>query len=284
MRLKVTNLGCRCHGNHQDQFVVGQRSISGFTRIELLSLVLALAALGALVRAGVATMARDSRERVCLANVRQIGVGVARFAERHGEYPLGINKRRFLGSNQLHSTSWLLSIADLTEPKLPAWPGAFLVGAKPWKCPSAQRPVELSVQVGFSDYGYNANGFGLGRSNSVSGIGGSFSTRAGATTAPAIKVNEVVNPGGTLLAGDGFSGWNEVVLDGQSYLERSATAMDRFGSTRRSNRRHNSNANVVFADGHTDSLTLSTLFADTSDQALQLWNRDGLPHRERLME
>jgi len=41
-------------------------------------------------------------------------------------------------------------------------------------------------------------------------------------------------------------------------------------------------ANVVFCDGHVESRTLQFLFADTSDAALVCWNRDHLPHREKL--
>jgi len=46
--------------------------------------------------------------------------------------------------------------------------------------------------------------------------------------------------------------------------------------------RHQGRANVVFCDGHVESPTLSFLFADTSDAALVRWNRDHLPHREKL--
>ncbi|HEY2328769.1 MAG TPA: type II secretion system protein [Verrucomicrobiae bacterium] len=41
-------------------------------------------------------------------------------------------------------------------------------------------------------------------------------------------------------------------------------------------------ANVVFCDGHVESPTLQFLFEDTSDEALSRWNRDHLPHREKL--
>jgi prepilin-type processing-associated H-X9-DG protein len=44
----------------------------------------------------------------------------------------------------------------------------------------------------------------------------------------------------------------------------------------------NNKANVVFCDGHVESLTLTFPFTDTSDDALCHWNRDHLPHRERL--
>jgi prepilin-type processing-associated H-X9-DG protein len=46
--------------------------------------------------------------------------------------------------------------------------------------------------------------------------------------------------------------------------------------------RHQGKFNVVFRDGHVESPALPFLFADTSDAALSRWNRDHLPHRERL--
>jgi hypothetical protein len=39
---------------------------------------------------------------------------------------------------------------------------------------------------------------------------------------------------------------------------------------------------VVFCDGHVESPALKFLFEDTSDAALVRWNRDLLPHREKL--
>ena len=39
---------------------------------------------------------------------------------------------------------------------------------------------------------------------------------------------------------------------------------------------------VVFRVGHVKSPPLKYLFEDTSDAALSRWNRDHLPHREKL--
>jgi len=39
---------------------------------------------------------------------------------------------------------------------------------------------------------------------------------------------------------------------------------------------------VVFCDGHVESSKLTFPFEDTSGAALVRWNRDHLPHRERL--
>ena len=46
--------------------------------------------------------------------------------------------------------------------------------------------------------------------------------------------------------------------------------------------RHQNKVNAVFCDGHVESPTLKFLFEDASDEALRRWNRDHLPHREKL--
>jgi prepilin-type processing-associated H-X9-DG protein len=85
-----------------------------------------------------------------------------------------------------------------------------------------------------------------------------------------------------LVFGDGFNGWKGVVHDGGWVLGRGPDAREFMDSTARSQRRHRGRANVLFCDGHTDSLALKFLFEDESDEALRIWNRDNLPHRERL--
>jgi prepilin-type processing-associated H-X9-DG protein len=49
------------------------------------------------------------------------------------------------------------------------------------------------------------------------------------------------------------------------------------------NARHLAKAKVVFCDGHVESPTLKSLSEDTSDAALNRWNRDHLPHRELVL-
>src|SRR5262249_46320323 len=46
--------------------------------------------------------------------------------------------------------------------------------------------------------------------------------------------------------------------------------------------RHQGKANVLFCDGHVESPSSQILFQDTGDAALARWNRDHLPHHERL--
>jgi prepilin-type processing-associated H-X9-DG protein len=86
----------------------------------------------------------------------------------------------------------------------------------------------------------------------------------------ALKESEVKSPADMMAIGDSFGGgvefgrWKYLVLNGR------ATA------------RHQGRVNVLFCDGHVESPTLTFVFEDTSDEALVCWNRDNLPHRDRL--
>jgi len=81
---------------------------------------------------------------------------------------------------------------------------------------------------------------------------------------------------------DDFYGGNGIIEDGGLVIGRTSGLQDYYGSTKRSYARHQGKANVVFCDGNVESPTLQFLFEDTSDEALSRWNRDHLPHRERL--
>jgi prepilin-type processing-associated H-X9-DG protein len=85
-----------------------------------------------------------------------------------------------------------------------------------------------------------------------------------------------------MAIGDGFAGGNAGIQDSWYLLWRTDGVRDEMGSAKRSYARHQGKANVVFCDGHVESPTLQFLFADTSDAALARWNRDHLPHREKL--
>jgi prepilin-type processing-associated H-X9-DG protein len=63
------------------------------------------------------------------------------------------------------------------------------------------------------------------------------------------------------------------------FARRNLEDLEEFGNTLT---RHQGKANVVCCDGHVESPTLRLLFEDTSDAALVRWNRDHLPHRDRL--
>ena len=90
------------------------------------------------------------------------------------------------------------------------------------------------------------------------------------------------------LCGSGFPQLG--IIDGSRWFQRPSVVAKTIEigaqyipeSTARSKARHEGKANVVFCDGHVESPTLKLLFESTSDAALSSWNRDDLPHRDRL--
>ena len=134
-----------------------------------------------------------------------------------------------------------------------------------WRCPSAQWLNFRTNAIPVS-YGYNAYGLRFG---SDLGLGGHPAHPRKFTP---IAESEVVNPSEMMAIGDCFKG--------NSVIEReSLVGLEKYGNVLT---RHQGKANVVFCDGHVESPTLQFLFADTSDDALVRWNRDHLPHREKL--
>ena len=147
------------------------------------------------------------------------------------------------------------------------------------------------LKSGFSSYGYNV--FGIGADTNSLGLGGTFGFthtvpyNTGKTVGgfpvvkPAISDSLIVSPSEMMAIGDGFNGNGDKIYSGQGMLWRQNSSMG-FFDTITAYARHQGKANVVFCDGHVESPTLKFLFADTSDEALSRWNRDHLPHRERL--
>jgi len=93
-----------------------------------------------------------------------------------------------------------------------------------------------------------------------------------------IQESEVAVPSDMMAIGDSFNG--SVEFRREKLGE--GTPADDMRTCGNTLTRHQGKANVVFCDGHVESPTLIFLFKDTSDAALVRWNRDHLPHRDRL--
>ncbi len=97
-----------------------------------------------------------------------------------------------------------------------------------------------------------------------------------------VSVSEVLNPSQMMAMGDGYLGHDNLLIGGQSRIWRTHFLPRALEPDSIDMKRHQGRANVVFCDGHVESPTLKFLFEDTSDAALVRWNRDHLPHREKL--
>ena len=253
----------------------------GFTLVELVSVMGSGVLLASLLTPKALETRPQAQKIQCGNNLRQVGIALGQFVADNSEYPLGINKEFSKGKYPAHSTSWrgALELMISNVPPTSTWnPNEGI-----WDCPNASKPTDLPENIGYSDFGYNWTGLGMASDQRALGLGGhSSGLGSDVPYAPPVRQNEVVAPAEMMALGDGLTGWNGVVQDGLVALSRSPMAQEQAGSTERSNRRHAGTANVYFCDGHVESPTLKHLFVETSDRALRRWNRDNLPHAERL--
>lgn len=255
---------CNCPMNMR---VLGR---SGFTLIELLVVVAVIAVLAALLLPALSVAKVRAQRLHCASNVRQIGVALQQFVSDNQFYPL-------YSGGDTTSRGWAYDVARQFGDN-PNTPGYFLSGV--WACPGISPAAS---------YGYNV--FGLGVSVDSLGLGathGPTPTRGGGWTfellKPPVREFSVVQPSEMTAIGDGFHGSGKIIICGGWFLWRHDVFHPIFWGTNPfvASACHQGKANVVFCDGHVESPSLQFLFEDTSDTALSRWNRDHLPHKERL--
>jgi prepilin-type processing-associated H-X9-DG protein/prepilin-type N-terminal cleavage/methylation domain-containing protein len=221
---------------------------SAFTLIELLVVIAILAAF--LLVAIPQAKARAQRIQ-CVNNLHQLGVGLqVVLADNHGYlwiYPY-----------QLESEG--LGIPN---------PATNYCRTGIWLCPSAQWHYHDVSADDLISYGYNA--FGVLPIGDDVHLGLRFQYDSNSHLVSPISESEIANPSDMMAIGDG-DGFNYFMRENLAEMEKHQNILTR----------HQGHANVVFCDGHVESPALKFLFEDTSDEALSRWNRDHLPHREKL--
>jgi prepilin-type processing-associated H-X9-DG protein/prepilin-type N-terminal cleavage/methylation domain-containing protein len=251
---------------------------SAFTLVELLVVIAIIGTLAALLLPALARSKQKSQLVRCGANLHQLGIGLQVILSNEHAYPMFQSGRysgwevqlQEQGLDQLVQRAPSGAIISLTN----------FFGKGVWLCPAAHYPPrQLSAPL-FSCYGYNAFGAlrnrdltnfpnSLGLCGHVEAIFSKSFPFLDLEGTPILE-SEVVNPSDLMAIGDSF--------DGRGSFDRTLQDQDEYGNLNR----HQGKANVVFCDGHVESPTLKFLFEDTSDAALVRWNRDHLPHREKL--
>jgi prepilin-type N-terminal cleavage/methylation domain-containing protein/prepilin-type processing-associated H-X9-DG protein len=257
---------------------------SAFTLVELLVVIAIIAILAALLLPAISQSKRRAQQIQCVNNVHQLGLALQQFVGDNQVYPLGSNPIFLKGGYPEHQTAWETALQAILNRADPVHNVKFVetMSKGIWRCAAAPRPPNIPTEAGYFSYGYNV--YGLSQKSDSLGLGGHYVWQDGPdkSMAPPVKDSEVVNPSGMMAIGDSFIGGNGVIVDGGWLLGRKSGLQDYLGGTKRSYARHQGHANVVFCDGHVESPTLQFLFEDTSDYALSRWNRDHLPHREKL--
>ena len=245
---------------------------SAFTLVELLVVIAIIGILAALLLAAISQAKGRALRIQCANNVRQLGLALQQFVGDNHVYPLLINPPQ---------GGWMSALqhGELLDSSKSAWNRGV------WKCAAADKPSNWPQDHGYLSYGYNWYGLSAKTDVDSFGLGGHYVWDFPKNTrwpAPPVNEHDIASPSEMMAIGDGFEGGDGIIRDGGMALWRTYGVQDYLGSTKRSYARHQGKANVVFCDGHVESPTLQFLFEDTSDAALVRWNRDHLPHREKL--
>lgn len=228
---------------------------AAFTLVELLTVVAIIGLLAALLLPTLSAAKARAQRIQCVNNLHQLGIGLQVILADDHSYPL-------LAGGTNGDGTWIgqLAIQGLGISQ----PMTNYIRFGVWNCPSAVWLWEDTNALPIC-YGYNMGGVVSDENADDNfGLGGLPSTKT------PVKDSQVVNPADMIAIGDVF-------------LQRLALTRDPdYGLARLAYQRHQGRANVVYCDGHVESPTLKFLFVDTSDAALDCWNRDHRPHREEL--
>ena len=266
------------------------------TFIELLLVISIIAVLAALILAGLSSAKRKGRQIQCVNNVRQLGLALQQFVADYHAYPLNVNLHFSDGGYPEHATKWNTALEQTALSGRDPWAlkrlGTNWWHTTVWHCPAvALSGFTLGTKTSttnysISNYGYNAYGLRRWKDPDSLGLGGhKGNTPTNYVDSNPVRESEGANPVEMIAIGDGFVGCSGVIVDtteNRGRLQRTSGLQDISGSTARSYSRHQGRANTLYCDGHVESPTLRFLFQDTSDAALVRWNRDHLPHRDRL--
>jgi len=227
-----------------------------FSLVEMLVVIAIIGILAALLLPVLSDSKKKAQRIQCVGNLHQLGIGLQVILANDHCYPLFIENTNGTWIDQL-ALEGLGNTQPLTN----------VIRSGVWQCPTAKwLKVDDNLPV---CYGYNASGVVTDEdADDNYGLGGRPSSHS------PLKDSEVLNPSDMTAIGE--------VFDKQIAFKRLGHDLVYWGLDQIAPQRHQGKINVLFCDGYVESPMLSFVFEDASDAALVRWNRDHLPHREKL--
>ena len=268
----------------------------GFTLIELLVVIAIIGILASLLLPALSRAKSSAHSAVCKSNLRQYGMAARMYVDDHSD-PLVDN-----------SMPWIVALETYTGPRFQRIPNG-IAGERATQgireCPSYAR---LRSRTGtrpsiIHSYSWNRHALDdLGMTRPV--------LQRGMSPINVFQENGTLNPSDLICLGDALL-HTSVLLDAPKFMigisgtelspiSLAAVALwPEFGLSpthqdpeqkkeqeewrKVTRQRHGGRFNITFCDGHIEDLKPQNLFDVRKAEVLKRWNRDNLPHREKMV-
>jgi len=216
----------------------------GFSMIELLVSISIVAILAALISSGVQGATKKAKAALCLAKMKNLGHGILQYTQDHNEYPRSLHSAAGAGK-QPWAKAILPYMGYPATPSDPEWAAIF---EKVYRCPS-----DKNKDVNIYSYALNVH-------YELTPDGDDYD----GSPATWRKPINLERPGSTILLAEPKAVYfaDHLMCHQWTSANGAANAVDA--------KRHAGKANYLFADGHAETLPITSTF--DPGKGINRWN------------